>query len=204
MILAMICISLFGSFVWGHHIYTVGLESDTRAYFTSMTIMISIPTGTKIINWISTVLGNLFKLTVSNAVLFVILFLIMFTFGGSVGIILGNAAMDVTLHDSYYVVSHFHFVLSLGAVIAFFAGVFFYVNLIFVFIYCYSSFFSRLFFTLVSLGIVMTFLPMYFLGFNFQPRRMSDFPENYNCWNFLSSMGSGLVFISSLLLNLNY
>ena len=145
-------------------------------------------------------LGNLFKITVSTAVLFVILFIIMFTFGGSVGIILGNAAMDVTLHDSYYVVSHFHFVLSLGAVIAFFAGVFFYANLIFVFIYCYSSFFARLFFILVGAGITMTFLPMYFIGFNFQPRRMSDFPENYNCWNFLSSMGSGLVFISSLLL----
>ena len=204
MILAMICISLFGSFVWAHHMYTVGIEADTRAYFTSITILISIPTGTKILNWISTILGNYLKICISNAVLFILAFLIMFTFGGTTGIILGNAAMDVTLHDSYYVVAHFHFVLSLGAVLSFIAGCYYYVNLFmnFISISCFTSFYSRLYFIVVFLGIVITFTPMFFLGFNFQPRRMSDFPENYNCWNFLSSMGSGLVFMSSLLLTI--
>ena len=118
MIFAMSCISLLGSVVWGHHMYTVGLETDTRAYFTGVTILISLPTGTKIFNWLSTYLGNppLLHLKTSSA-FFGILFLLMFTIGGSTGIILGNAAVDLGLHDSYYVVAHFHYVLSLGAVI---------------------------------------------------------------------------------------
>merc|ERR1712194_225157 len=119
MIFAMSCISLLGSVVWGHHMYTVGLETDTRAYFSGATIFISLPTGTKIFNWLSTYLGNppLLQLR-TNSPFFVLLFLLMFTVGGSTGIILGNAAVDLGLHDTYYVVAHFHFVLSLGAVIA--------------------------------------------------------------------------------------
>merc|ERR1711937_588503 len=126
MIFAMSCISLLGSVVWGHHMYTVGLETDTRAYFTGVTILISLPTGTKIFNWLSTYLGNppLLLLRTSSA-LFALLFLLMFTVGGSTGVILGNAAVDLALHDTYYVVAHFHFVLSLGAVIAIFSGIIF-------------------------------------------------------------------------------
>merc|ERR1712093_557415 len=111
MIFAMSCISLLGSVVWGHHMYTVGLETDTRAYFTGVTVLISLPTGTKILNWLSTYLGNL-SLSRSTSALFGLLFLLMFTIGGSTGIILGNAAVDLGLHDTYYVVAHFHFVLS--------------------------------------------------------------------------------------------
>merc|ERR1712238_246648 len=113
MIFAMSCISLLGTLVWGHHMYTVGLEGDTKAYFTGVTILISLPTGTKIFNWFSTYLGNppLLQLRTSSA-LFALLFLLMFTIGGSTGIILGNAAVDLGLHDTYYVVAHFHFVLS--------------------------------------------------------------------------------------------
>merc|ERR1712064_261893 len=123
-IFAMSCISLLGSVVWGHHMYSVGLETDTRAYFSGVTILISLPTGTKIFNWLSTYLGNppLLQLRVSSA-LFALLFLLMFTVGGSTGVILGNAAVDLALHDTYYVVAHFHFVLSLGAVIAIFSGI---------------------------------------------------------------------------------
>merc|ERR1711876_152595 len=126
MIFAMSCISLLGSVVWGHHMYTVGLETDTRAYFTGVTILISLPTGTKIFNWLSTYLGNppFLHLKTSSA-FFGILFLLMFTIGGSTGVILGNAAVDLGLHDTYYVVAHFHFVLSLGAVIAIFSGIIF-------------------------------------------------------------------------------
>merc|ERR1712191_4963 len=123
MIFAMSCISLLGSVVWGHHMYSVGLETDTRAYFSGVTILISLPTGTKIFNWLSTYLGNpqLLQLRTSSS-LFALLFLLMFTVGGSTGVILGNAAVDLALHDTYYVVAHFHFVLSLGAVIAIFSG----------------------------------------------------------------------------------
>merc|ERR1712129_408900 len=118
MIFAMGCISLLGSVVWGHHMYSVGLETDTRAYFSGVTILISLPTGTKIFNWLSTYLGNppLLQLRTSSS-LFGLLFLLMFTVGGSTGVILGNAAVDLALRDTYYVVAHFHFVLSLGAVI---------------------------------------------------------------------------------------
>merc|ERR1712014_358692 len=119
MIFAMSCISLLGTVLWGHHMYTVGLETDTRAYFTGVTILISLPTGTKIFNWLSTYLGNLSLLHLkTSSALFGLLFLLMFTIGGSTGVILGNAAVDLALHDTYYVVAHFHFVLSLGAVIA--------------------------------------------------------------------------------------
>merc|ERR1712187_519461 len=126
MIFAMSCLSLLGSVVWGHHMYTVGLETDTRAYFTGVTILISLPTGTKIFNWLSTYLGNpsLLQLRTSSSS-FGLLFLLMFTIGGSTGVILGNAAVDLALHDTYYVVAHFHFVLSLGAVIAIFSGIIF-------------------------------------------------------------------------------
>merc|ERR1711869_99498 len=123
MIFAMSCISLLGTVLWGHHMYTVGLETDTRAYFTGVTILISLPTGTKIFNWLSTYLGNLSLLHLkTSSALFALLFLLMFTIGGSTGVILGNAAVDLALHDTYYVVAHFHFVLSLGAVIAIFSG----------------------------------------------------------------------------------
>merc|ERR1712025_1006071 len=122
MILAMSCICILGSVVWGHHMYTVGMESDTRAYFTAVTMMISLPTGTKIFNWLCTYLNNELHIRTSAA-LFTLIFLLMFTIGGSTGVILGNAVVDITLHDTYYVVAHFHFVLSLGAVIAIFSGI---------------------------------------------------------------------------------
>jgi cytochrome c oxidase subunit 1 len=128
MILAMSCISLLGSIVWAHHMFTVGLISDTRAYFMSVTMIISIPTGSKIFNWLSTYLGSnaIFSMISTSAVFFVPIFLVMFTIGGSTGVILGSTIVDIGLHDTYYVVTHFHFVLSLGTVIAILLGVSFY------------------------------------------------------------------------------
>jgi len=124
MILAMSCISLLGSIVWAHHMFTVGLISDTRAYFMSVTMIISIPTGSKIFNWLSTYIGSnaIFSMITTSVVFFVPIFLIMFTIGGSTGVILGSTIVDIGLHDTYYVVTHFHFVLSLGTVIAILLG----------------------------------------------------------------------------------
>merc|ERR1712199_136772 len=171
MILAMSCISILGSVVWGHHMYTVGLESDTRAYFTAVTMLISLPTGTKIFNWLSTYLGNppLLQIRTSSAI-FALIFLVMFTLGGSTGVILGNAAVDVALHDTYYVVAHFHFVLSLGAVIALFLGVFFFQETIFApsGSSAPASRNARFHFFLTLFGINLTFTPLHFLGFNLQ------------------------------------
>merc|ERR1712138_4744 len=170
MIFAMSCISFLGSIVWGHHMYTVGLETDTRAYFTGVTILISLPTGTKIFNWLSTYLGNppLLNLKTSSG-FFALLFLLMFTMGGSTGVILGNAAVDLALHDTYYVVAHFHFVLSLGAVIAIFSGIIFVGEKILgskILLPSPSSTLSLYHLVLTLVGILLTFSPMHFLGFN--------------------------------------
>merc|ERR1712093_469509 len=197
MIFAMSCISLLGSVVWAHHMYTVGLETDTRAYFTGVTISISLPTGTKIFNWLSTYLGNQ-PLSKSTSAFFGLLFLLMFTIGGTTGIILGNAAVDLRLHDTYYVVAHFHFVLSLGAVIAIFSGIIFNGEKILGknLLASPSSNLSLYHLVLTLVGVLLTFSPMHFLGFNVMPRRIPDFPDSFHSWNFLSSIGSGITLLS--------
>merc|ERR1712190_614252 len=198
MIFAMSCISLLGSGVWGHHMYTVGLETDTRAYFTGVTIFISLPTGTKIFNCLSTYLGN-HPLSKSSSALFAFLFLLMFTIGGSTGVILGNAAVDLALHDTYYVVAHFHFVLSLGAVIAIFSGITFNLEKKLgskSLLPSSSSTLSLYHLVLTFVGILLTFSPMHLLGFNVMPRRIPDFPDSFHSWNFLSSIGSGITLLS--------
>merc|ERR1712179_24600 len=200
MIFAISCISLLGTVLWGHHMYTVGLETDTRAYFTGVTILISLPTGTKIFNWLSTYLGNLSLLHFkTSSALFALLFLLMFTIGGSTGVILGNAAVDLALHDTYYVVAHFHFVLSLGAVISIFSGIIFNGEKILgskSLLPSSSSTLSLYHFVLTFVGILLTFSPMHFLGFNVMPRRIPDFPDSFHSWNFLSSIGSGITLLS--------
>merc|ERR1712186_187419 len=204
MIFAMSCISLLGSVVWGHHMYTVGLETDTRAYFSGVTILISLPTGTKIFNWLSTYLGNPSLLQLrTGSLFFALLFLLMFTIGGSTGVILGNAAVDLALHDTYYVVAHFHFVLSLGAVIAIFSSLVFNGEKILgskSLLPSSSSCNSLYHLVLTLVGILLTFSPMHFLGFNVMPRRIPDFPDSFHSWNFLSSIGSGITFLSFAML----
>merc|ERR1712187_812121 len=204
MIYAMSCISLLGSVVWGHHMYTVGLETDTRAYFTGVTILISLPTGTKIFNWLSSYLGNpiLLQLRTSSA-LFALLFLLMFTSGGSTGVILGNAAVQLGFHFTYYVVAQCHFVLSLGAVIAIFSGIIFNGEKILAsksLLPSSSSTLSLYHLVLTLVGILLTFSPMHFLGFSLMPRRIPDFPDSFHSWNFLSSIGSGITLLSFAIL----
>lgn len=200
MIFAMSSISLLGGLVWGHHMYTVGLESDTRAYFTGVTILISLPTGTKIFNWLFTYLSNppLLHLRITSVFLSH-LFLLMFTIGGSTGVILGNGAVDLALHDTYYVVAHFHFVLSLGAVIAIFSGIVLNGEKIVAtksLLLSSSCTLSLYHLHLVFVGILLTFSPMHFLGFNVMPRRIPSFPDSFHSWNSLSSIGSGITFLS--------
>ena len=200
MIFAMSSISLLGGLVWGHHMYTVGLESDTRAYFTGVTILISLPTGTKIFNWLFTYLSNppLLHLRITSVFLSH-LFLLMFTIGGSTGIILGNGAVDLGLHDTYYVVAHFHFVLSLGAIIAIFSGIILNGEKIVAtknLLLSSSCTLSLYHLHLIFIGILLTFSPMHFLGFNVMPRRIPSFPDSFHSWNSLSSIGSGITFLS--------
>merc|ERR1711862_369220 len=199
MILAMSCICVLGSVVWGHHMFTIGMECDTRAYFTAVTMMISLPTGTKIFNWLCTYLGLLFILNDTSAVFCVLIFLIMFTIGGSTGIILSTSTVDIALHDTYYVVTHFHFVLSLGTIIAIISGILFLQDQLLSSrhqgsqgsfnIPTSTSSISRYHLIIPFVVILLTFTPMHFLGFNTMPRRIPDFPDYMNSWNYMSSIG---------------
>jgi heme/copper-type cytochrome/quinol oxidase subunit 1 len=202
MILAMNCISIQGNIVWSHHMFIIGIDNDTRAYFTVITMMISLPTGNKIFNWLCTYLGtNASLLQIrTSAIFFVLIFLLTFTIGGSTGVILGNVAVDISLHDTYYVVTHFHFVLSLGTVIAIFSLMVQYQDQLLPSQVYFSSpsisSISRYHLIITFVGILLTFTPMHFLGFNVMPRRVPDFPDIMNSWNYMSSIGSGITFIS--------
>lgn len=204
MIFAMCTITILGCIVWAHHLFTVGLESDTRSYFTAVTIMISIPTGTKLFHWILTFLGS--KMKVNPSILLVLMFMMLFTLGGTTGVILGNGAIDIACHDTYYVVGHFHFVLSLGVVISFISG-----------LTVFNSRFTGnimnahimyVFIILLTISLITTFIPQHFLGFNVMPRRMLDYTDYVNSWNSLSTLGSlasslSIIFYALLTLNLN-
>ena len=198
MVLAMSCISVLGSLVWGHHIYTTGLEADTRSYYTGVTVMISLPTGTKLTNWVYTLVGGLVRVSLSSGYLYSGMVVGMFTLGGTTGIVLGNAAVDVSLHDTYYVVSHFHFILSLGTLVSILVGVLYSQEVVVLGFPPYSSPVSVYHYTGIYLGVVVTFLPLHLLGYNPQPRRVYSFPDTYNPWSTLSSLGSVLTVLCLL------
>merc|ERR1712193_182757 len=157
----------------------------TRAYFSAVTMLISLPTGTKILNWLTTFYFTNLPFVFTH-MFYSFVFLLMFTIGGLTGILLSNASIDISLHDTYYVVAHFHYVLSLGAVIALFVCILFYSTLLY-----YNFYFT-------ILGINITFIPLHFLGFNSMPRRIPDYPDLIISWNFLSSSGSSLTVLGFL------
>jgi cytochrome c oxidase subunit 1 len=182
---AMVAIGVVGFVVWAHHMFTTGMSLDTKMYFTAATMIIAVPTGVKIFSWIATMWGG--SLTFETPMLFAIGFIFLFTVGGVTGVVLANGGIDTYMHDTYYVVAHFHYVLSLGAVFGIFAGFYYWFGKMSG--RMYNEFLGKVHFFMMFIGVNTVFFPMHFLGLDGMPRRIPDYTPAFAHWNYVATVG---------------